>query len=455
MTTLATQLPGLDLAAAEAEVVVHLQELIRRNTVNPPGDETLAATYLRDQLADVGIEGQMLEAVPNRANLLARWPGDGRARPLLLMGHTDVVPVEADRWSHDPFGGEVDAGFIWGRGAVDMKNIDAVHLTVARALKRAGLTLPRDLLLAFTADEEAGSANGMEWVAQNHFDWLDAEYALSEGAGEEMVVGGLSYFGVQTGEKGAFRFRLRSVGRPGHASIPHDDNCIVKLGRALDRLGSTRLPLHLTATMRGCLTSLAGPAGSPAFSTDALFDHERHLDELERVPVDDSMRRYLYAVTHNTASPTILHAAGTRINVIPSEAVAEVDGRPVPGVSEDEMLAEVRAAVGNEIGIEVTNYKPGLESDFDTPLFGIIRDVTAEMVPGSALVPILCSGGTDARSLVPRGVKVYGFSPSRAEPGEPSAPDLMHNHDERISLANLKFALHAELAIIARLMAQT
>jgi acetylornithine deacetylase/succinyl-diaminopimelate desuccinylase-like protein len=455
MTTtpdLAGLLPGVDLAQAEAEVVQHLAHLIRLNTTNPPGNETLAATYLRDQLAEVGIESQMLEDVPGRANLVARWAGNGAARPLLLMGHTDVVPAEAAKWSHDPFGGEIDDRFVWGRGTVDMKNIDAIHLTVARALKRAGLTLPRDLLLAFTADEEAGSAHGMDWVAKNHFEWVDAEYALSEGAGEEMEIGGRSFFGVQSGEKGAFRFRLHATGAPGHASIPHDDNCIVKLGRALSKLGAARLPLHLTPTMRECLTQMAGPANSPAYDTTALFDPARHLAELERVPVDGPMRRYLYAITHNTVSPTILHAAGTRINVIPSEAIAEVDGRPVPGITEDQFRAEIEAIVGNDAKVELTRFAAGLESDIQTPLFGIIRDVMADAAPGSTVVPILSSGGTDARSLVPRGVKVYGFSPLRNEPGEPSAAELMHNHDERISLANLRFALRAEFGIVARLM---
>ncbi|HUS13419.1 MAG TPA: peptidase dimerization domain-containing protein, partial [Chloroflexia bacterium] len=221
---------------------------------------------------------------------------------------------------------------------------------------------------------------------------------------------------------------------------------------ALERIGTTRLPLHLTATMRGCLTALAGPQDARAFDLAALFDPERHLDELERVPVDEPMRRYLYAVTHNTACPTILHAAGTRINVIPSEAVAEVDGRPVPGVTEAEMMAEVQAAVGRDVTIELVVYKPGQESDFQTPLFSAIQDTMASLAPGSTMVPILSSGGTDARSLVPRGVKVYGFNPLRAEEGVPTAGELMHNHDERISLENLRFGLHAEFAIVERLM---
>jgi acetylornithine deacetylase/succinyl-diaminopimelate desuccinylase-like protein len=449
-----TTTTGIDLQTAEAEVVEHLQNLIRLETVNPPGNETIAATYLRDKLAEVGIESQLLEAQPGRANLVARWAGSGQARPLLRMGHTDVVPVEAAHWSHPPFGAEIANDFIWGRGAVDMKNLVAVHLTVARALKRAGRTLPRDLLLAFTADEEAGSTYGMGWVAANHFEWVDAEYALSEGAGEEIVAGGKSIFGVQVGEKGSFRFRLRATGRPGHASIPHDDNCIVKLGRALDRIGSAKLPLHLTPTARTFFTSLAEATGQ-AFNLDALFNPAEHLAELERVPVDEGMRRYLYAITHNTASPTILHAAGSRINVIPSEAVAEVDGRPIPGVSETEMMVEVKSVVGDAAEIELVHYRAGLEAAFDTPLFDIIRDVTAHQVPGATVVPVLSSGGTDARDLVPRGVKVYGFSPLRAEPGEPNAAELMHNHDERISLANLRFALHTELAIIERLMAQS
>jgi acetylornithine deacetylase/succinyl-diaminopimelate desuccinylase-like protein len=452
--TTATTAPEIDWKAAEAEVTQHLQALLRLDTTNPPGNESLAAAYLQAQLAEVGIESEDLADVPGRGNLLARWPGDGRARPLLLMGHVDVVPAEAARWSHPPFGAEIHDGHLYGRGAVDMKNIVAIQLTIARLLKRSGVTLPRDLLLAWTADEEAGSDHGMEWVAREHFDRVDAEYALSEGAGEEICFGDASVFPVQTGEKGVCRFRLVARGRPGHASLPHEENCLVRLGTALARLGTTQLPLHLTETMRGFLSTVGrGAAGQPAlFDVDALFNAETHLAALGRLPVDEENRRFLYAVTHNTASPTILHAAGTRINVIPSEAVAEVDGRVVPGVTEEETVRELRAAVGDAAEIEVYNFKMGQESDYQTPLFDIITEVMAAQAPGSRIVPILSSGGTDARSLVPRGVKVYGFCPLRAEPGQPNPAELMHNHDERISLRNLHFALHCLYDIIWKLM---
>ncbi len=453
MTT-ATTAPEIDWTAAEEEVTQHLQALLRLDTTNPPGNEALAAAYLQAQLAEVGIESEQLADIPGRSNLLGRWKGDGSARPLLLMGHVDVVPAEAARWTYPPFGGEIHDGNLYGRGAVDMKNIVAIQLTIARLLKRSGVTLPRDILIAWCADEEAGSDHGMEWVAANHFDRVDAEYALSEGGGEEMLFGPTSVFPVQTGEKGVCRFRLVARGRPGHASIPHDENCLVRLGTALSRLGTTRLPLHLTETMRGFLSTVGqGQDGQPAlFDVDALFNPETHLAELGRLPVDDEERRYLYALTHNTASPTILHAAGTRINVIPSEAVAEVDCRVIPGVTEETTVRELKAAVGDLADIEVYDFAMGQESGYQTPLFDIITDVMAAQAPGSRIVPILSSGGTDARSLVPRGVKVYGFCPLRAEPGEPAAGALMHNHDERISLSNLHFALHCLYDIIWKLM---
>ena len=290
---------------------------------------------------------------------------------------------------------EIHDGNLFGRGAVDMKNIVAIQLTIARLLKRSGVTLPRDILIAWTADEEAGSDHGMEWVAQNHFDRVDAEYALSEGAGEEMRFGPTSVFPVQTGEKGVCRFRLIARGRPGHASLPHDENCLVRLGTALARLGTTKLPLHLTETMRGFLSTVGrGADGQPSlFDVDALFNAETHLAALGRLPVSEEDRRFLYAVTHNTASPTILHAAGTRINVIPSEAVAEVDCRVVPGVTEEETVRELRAAVGDAAEIEVYNFKLGQESDYQTPLFDIITEVMAAHAPGSRIVPILASRG--------------------------------------------------------------
>jgi acetylornithine deacetylase/succinyl-diaminopimelate desuccinylase-like protein len=296
----------------------------------------------------------------------------------------------------------------------------------------------------------------MDWVANHHFDRVDAEYALSEGAGEEMLIGPHNVYPVQTGEKGVCRFRLVANGKPGHASIPHDENCIVRLGTALARLGGTKLPLHLTETLSGFFTTVAnGSNGHPLFDVDALFNPATHLAELERVPVDEAMRRFLYAITHNTASPTILHAAGSRINVIPSQAVAEVDCRVIPGITEEETVRELRAAVGDAAEIEVYDFKMGLESGYQTPLFDIITQVMAEQAPNSQVVPILSSGGTDARSLVPKGVKVYGFCPLKAEVGEPAPAELMHNHDERISLANLHFALHALYDITWRLMSET
>jgi acetylornithine deacetylase/succinyl-diaminopimelate desuccinylase-like protein len=247
-----------------------------------------------------------------------------------------------------------------------------------------------------------------------------------------------------------------ATGKPGHASMPHDENCIVRLGTALARLGTTKLPLHLTDTLRGFFTTLAnGSNGHLLFDVDALFNPETHLAELERVPVDEAERRFLYAITHNTASPTILHPAGTRINVIPSRAVAEVDCRVIPGITEEETVRELRAAVGDAAEIEVYNFKMGLESGYQTPLFDIITQVMAEQAPNSQVVPILSSGGTDARSLVPKGVKVYGFCPLKAEAGEPSPGELMHNHDERISLANLHFALHCLYDITWRLMQES
>lgn len=432
------------------ECVRHLQALIRLDTSNPPGNEIIAVEYIRQQLAEAGVESEVVESEPGRANLRAVLKGDGSERPLLLMSHTDVVPVEPEFWTQQaPFSGEIDGGYVWGRGAVDMKQWVAWHLTIFLDLARRGVPLKRDIVLLCTADEEDGSYKGMRWIAENMPEWLDGEYGLSEGGGGEMQVKGRSFFPCRVAEKGACRFRLHAQGSPGHASRPHNDNAIVKLGVALGKLGSYQMPIQPSDIVRGMLERIFEDEPRAEDKVNDLLNDWTFEVALENSPFSPATRLTLNAQLRNTAAPTILHQAGSRINVIPSTAEADVDGRVLPGVSMEEFAQQVVEIVGPDVEVEVYEYWPGSASSFDTDLFRVMQNVTKELT-GATLVPFMATGASDGRFAEPLGVDVYGFGLMRDEPGAaPSA--LMHAHDERISLANVQLGLRALYETVVRI----
>lgn len=428
--------------------VHHLQNLIRLDTSNPPGNEIIAAEYIRGELEAAGVACEMVESAPGRANLRAVLKGDGSKRALLLMSHLDVVPAEPEFWTHAPFSGDIADGYVWGRGAVDMKQWTAWHLTIFLALARADVPLKRDVALLCTADEEDGSYMGIAWLAEHKPEWLDAEYGLSEGGGGEVQVGGRTFFPCRVAEKGVCRFHLRAQGTPGHGSRPHMDNAIVKLGAALERIGNTPFPLQPTEWVRGMLEEIFGHVPDGERIVAGLLNEDTFEEALESAPLSPSVKLSLRAQIRNTATPTILHHTGSRINVIPSTAQASLDGRSLPGVSAEDFTRDVRAIVGDEVGIEVYEYWPGTGSSFDTELFKVMQDVTRE-VAGASLVPFLTTGASDARFAEPLGVQVYGFGPMRYEP-DAAPSDLAHAHDERISLANIDLGLQALYETVVR-----
>lgn len=435
--------------ALNEECIRHLWAMIRLDTSNPPGNEIIVAHYIEAQLAEVGVPCEIVESEPGRANLRAVLKGDGTQRPLLLMSHMDVVPVEPQYWTRGPFSGDIAGGYLWGRGTVDMKQWAAWHLTIFLSLARSRTPLKRDVVLLCTADEEDGSYKGMRWLAEHKPEWLEGEYGLSEGGGSEIQVGDRSYFPCRVAEKGACRFHLRAHGTPGHASRPHKDNAIVKLGAALERLGTISLPLHPSDTVRVMLEDVLSdsPGGSELIGD--LLNQDTFEQALERSPFTRAVKIGLNAQLHNTATPTILHPAGSRINVIPSTAEASVDGRTVPGATAETFAEEVRQVVGPDVEIDVYEFWAGSASGFDNQLFRIMKDVTQELT-GCGLVPFMAAGASDARFVEPLGVQVYGFGVMRSEPGaEPSV--LMHGHDERISLSNIELGLRALYEVVTRI----
>jgi acetylornithine deacetylase/succinyl-diaminopimelate desuccinylase-like protein len=430
------------------EVLGHLRELLRLDTRNPPGNETRAANYLRDVLEREGIETEIVGPAPDRGSIVARLRGDGSEQPLLLMSHTDVVAVEPDKWSHDPFGAEIEDGFLYGRGALDMKHMVAMELQAMLLLKRRQVPLKRDVIFMAAADEEVGGHQGAGWITEHRPELIEAEYALNEGGGSGMEINGRRYYSVQTAEKGTARFRLRARGRPGHGSQPHDDNAVLKLAATLLRLQSTRLPVHLTATVRAYVEGIASAQPDDiAAQLQTVLDPDNTDEAIEILALDEDFKRGLRAIVRNTVSPTMLQA-GSQINVIPSEAEASLDGRILPGWTPEMFREELLEVFGADTDIEFLEPSEPLEADPASPLLDTIREVLTERDPSAMVIPSMLTGATDAKLVAPLGIRVYGFAPELyTGPGE---GNRIHGHNERISVASLKWGTRTLYEVIER-----
>ncbi|MBI5876033.1 MAG: M20/M25/M40 family metallo-hydrolase [Chloroflexi bacterium] len=434
-----------DWNAIREESVRLLQGLIRFDTTNPPGNERACVDYIAALLRKEGIESTILESAPGRANLIARLKGNGSQRPFILMGHVDVVPVEAEKWDHPPFGGEIHDGYLYGRGTLDMKGIDAVEIMTFILLKRLNVPLARDVILEINADEEMGGRMGAAWMMEHHRDLIDAEYGITEFGGNTVTIFGKTFVVVQTGEKGGAQFTVRARGTPGHASQPHKDNAVLKLSAALEKLGQAELPIHVTATMRTYIESIAravGPAGNALLG---LLKPETFTATLAALPVSDGQKSILHSQFHNSIAPTILRA-GSKINVIPSVAEADIDCRVVPGQHAADVEREVRAVLGDSVELEFHSDRTGIEASPDTPLFALIATTMQRHMPDAVTVPFLVTGGTDARFNAQMGTKLYGFCPGIAD-----ADDMggVHGHNERVSVQKLGFATQVLYEVVS------
>jgi acetylornithine deacetylase/succinyl-diaminopimelate desuccinylase-like protein len=420
--------PSYDPAA---EVVELCQELIRHDTSNYGHDEgpgeRKAAEYVAALLDEVGIESQIIEGLPGRANVVARWGGgDGRA-PLLVHGHLDVVPAEAADWQVDPFSGEIRDGMVWGRGAVDMKDFDAMLLSVVRARARADAAPDRELVLCFTADEEAGGGHGAKILVDEYADlFADCTEAVGEVGGFSATVRGRRIYLIEAAEKGMAWMKLTSRGRAGHGSMLNDDNAVTRLAGAVGRIGAYEWPVRLTPSMEVLLATVGELAGTQATPENA----ESLIEEF------GDASRMLGAVIRNTANPTMLNA-GYKTNVIPTEATAAVDGRFLPGF-EDEFFATLAELVGEGVDIEFESKQDPWETPYDGDLVAAMtRSLLAED-PDAIVAPYLMSGGTDAKHFRRLGMRSYGFAPLRL-PGDLDFTALFHGVDERVPVDALEF----------------
>jgi acetylornithine deacetylase/succinyl-diaminopimelate desuccinylase-like protein len=398
----------------EREVLHHLRALIRLDTTNPPGNERIAADYLAHALSQDGIEPVLIEAAPLRTSLVARIAGsDSSTTPLMLSSHTDVVPVEAARWTRSPFAAELADGCIWGRGAIDMKSKCAMDLMLVLALKRSGAIAPRDLILAAVADEEAGSELGARFLVENHPDLVNAGFVLNETGAFTLFIGDRRFYPIQVAEKGFVTVKMTVAGSPGHGSMPRPDTAIAWMADLLTRLTRTPMRRRVTSLIRTTLSELGiSPEKAPP-----LF-------------------RPMMA---NTVCPTIVRA-GYKDNVIPGEATVILDGRTLPGEDEKSFLRELREIVGPEPILEVIKSAPPAEASFDTPLFRLLRSRTEAADLGARAIPWMLPGATDSKFYAQLGATCYGFAPVRLDPKMPFG-SLYHGNDERMPIEGLLWGL--------------
>ncbi len=436
----------VDWDAVRAEVTTHLQAMIRLETVNPPGNETLVADYLRGVVEAEGLPAEIREQTENRGNFVTRIAGTGDGgKPMLLMAHADVVSVEADKWQHPPFAAEIHDDFVWGRGAVDTKDLVAAELMVMLLIKRMGLTINRDLIMATFADEEAGSRGGAQFMWENHRELIDAEVAINEGGGHAVQVLDKRFYLCQTGEKGGAPIRIIARAAPGHASVPRDDTAMLRMGRALEKLSTYVFPTVMTASVERMLKAMSEGLGDDAAEIIDVILQDPSWENLSRLPMGELELLQLRATTRNTAVPTIIHG-GHRRNVIPGEVICDVDVRILPGQTPATVAQQIRDLLGPDVIVEqVSAGGSGIEADPESDLFDVISTVMGEIDPGSMVVPFLVSGGTDAKALP--GMKVYGFMPGVLSPEEMNGA---HNHDERISIDNLLYGTRALFEIVTR-----
>src|SRR6476620_6353081 len=436
-----TTLPGQepDWSAASRETLEHLQAMIRMNTVNPPGNELQVAKYLDSTMRAAGIETHLFEPAPGRGSLVARIKGNGSKQPVLIMGHMDVVGVERDKWSVDPFAAEVKDGYLYGRGAIDDKGMLAVNLETMLLLKRnvidKGGTLSRDVIFVANSDEEQSGEWGMGWLIRNHPELIKAEFALDEGGRTRIVGGKRLYVAVPNTEKVPHTVTVTARGPGGHASIPLAGNAIARLGRALAKIGDYKEPGQVNPTTREFFSELGRvwpnrrerSAMADVASTDTRRI-QRGARVLAGIPVFD-------AVLRNGISPTIVQG-GIRTNVIPTEVSAKLNIRTLPGQSIDGVVKRLQKVV-NDSMVDIAVTDRGADSpasDFHSPMFTAIRESAQALDPSLTVVPYLSTGATDSARLRTWGMQAFGLLPF---PMNQDDEDRMHGNDERVPLASV------------------
>ena len=423
-----------------------LAKLIRFDTTNPPGNEAGCISYIDGLLTDAGIETTILARTPERTNVIAWLRGRGDAPALLMYGHVDVVTTRNQEWQHPPFEGRLVAGYVWGRGALDMKGGVAMMLSAFLRAKAENLDLPGDVVFAAVSDEENGGGFGAKFLSEQHPDQFEGiRYAIGEFGGFSLHVAGRRFYPIMVAEKQVCRMKATVRGRGGHGSVPVRGGAMAGLSRLLLRLDRHRLPVHVTPVTRLMIEEMARAIGGPSgFVLKRLTNPlltDRVLGLLgPRADVFDPLLR-------NTVSPTVVHASD-KVNVIPSEASVELDVRLLPGFGPDDAVREISAIVGDEVELEALRFDSS-PAEADMGLFGTLARILREADPEGVPVPLLLSGATDGRFLSPFGIQTYGFTPMRL-PEDFEFTRTIHAADERIPVDAVRFGTDAIYKLLQR-----
>jgi acetylornithine deacetylase/succinyl-diaminopimelate desuccinylase-like protein len=423
-----------------------LQRLIRFNTTNPPGNEAECIHYIDTLLTEAGFQTTLLANDPARPNLIARLTGQGNASPLLLQGHIDVVTTEKQNWQQPPFEGRIVDNYLWGRGTLDMKGGVAMMLAALLRAKAEGTSLPGDVVLTLLSDEEAGGNEGAQFLVEHHAElFKDIRYALGEFGGFSITIGGKKFYAIQVLEKQVCWMKATLRGPGGHASLPMRNGATAKLGRLLQQLNQHRLPVHIIETAQQMLQTISSTIGGPTGEQfGQLLDPTRTNTTLDTL---SEQRQIIDPILHNTVNVTIIRG-GNQVNVIPSEIALEMDGRLLPGYTPDDMLAELRAILTDEVEIEIVRHDPG-RSQPDMGLFDTLARVLREADPGSVPIPFLTPVVTDGRFFSRLGIQTYGFLPLNLPAGFDFL-QTVHAADERVPVAAIESGTQAIFEVLRR-----
>ena len=415
-----------------------LQRLIQFDTTNPPGNERACVEFVASLLGDVGVDSETYAKDASRPNLVARLRG-GSKPPLLLQGHVDVVTTSGQNWTRPPFSGDLVDGYVWGRGALDMKGGVAMLVHAFLRAARERVELPGDVILAVLADEENGGDFGAQFMAREHADLFEGvRFALGEFGGFSREIGGRRFYPIQVGEKQICWLKATLRGRGGHGAFIQRGGTMARLGRLLRDLDRKRLPVHITPAAREMLERMAAPLPRPQRDVIRGLLNPRLTDRL--LPLLGDQRRSLEPLLRNTVSATIVRA-GEKVNVVPAEVELELDGRALPGFTPDDLIGELQDVVGDDVEIELVRHDPGPPAPdlglFDT-LAGVLRELDPEAIP----IPLLQAGVTDARFFAPLGIQTYGFLPMRL-PADFAFLEYVHAADERVPADAIEFGAEA------------
>lgn len=446
------------LKEIEEEVTHTLSDLIRINTTNPPGNETKAAEYVAECLGRDDFNCELYESAPSRGNVVTCLKGTGEKPSLLLLSHLDVVAANAEEWSVDPFGGIVKDGFVWGRGALDMKGMTAIEVMTMKLLKRNNVKLKGNVMLAATADEEQGGLAGAGYLVRNYPEKVFADYVLNEGGGLAFPVRGKNVYTIATAEKGILWFRVKAKGTPGHGSTPNlADNAIMRMNKVIEKLGSYRSEVLFVSTVKRYLNELAKEDERLQQPFSRLLANPELSDEVlgELAEVAKPLAEEIRPRIRITITPTMIHG-GVKENVIPSECEAVFDCRILPGQNTADALQLIRELLKDvgldKLAFETIQANEPSESPTETPLYDVITGVLRAFEPNCGVTPMLMTGGTDSRFFRRMGSVCYGFQPMRPEAQYNEVVKRIHGVDERISVENLVFGTSVLYEVVKKFM---